>query len=452
MTMLDEAIARYHRLIEGPTYRDGAWISEIETAMSERQLVNGGRPVCPVLRPHFVTRRQYDGMVKAAEALYSAIDRVRLWAVEDTALMSRMELLPAEKMLAMVDPGYHYFAVTSLLDTNLHNGTFRFLECSVSGPDDVVYSDALAEVFYNARPVKELRRRYKLSKVSGTKKLLHALLSAYKVTGKKKFPRIAIVEFRNPFQTGASHENMVLAERFREAGYPTEVVTPDQLEYRNGILRRGDFAIDLVYRRISAQEFLVRFNLNHPLLRAYRDGAICMVNSFRTEIVQRKSIFALLTDEQIAAKLPAVERKAIAEHIPWTRVVAPGTTTHKGETIDLVEYIRKHRDKLALKPNYPSADLPSYNGWSMEEPAWERAVKSALRGQYVVQERIEPVTAPFPVLNFGQLESRVMEVDIQPHMYLGKVQSCSAHISEATSGFSTLSGIAPAFVLESGRA
>lgn len=451
MTLLEEVITRYHRLIEGPAYQDGAWVGEIQSAMAERQLIANGRPVCPVLRPHFVTRRQYEGMVKAAEALYSAMDRVRQWAVEDPSLLARMALLPAEKMLATVDPGYPYFAVASLLDTNLHNGTFRFLDCSVSGSDDVVLSDALAETFFESRPVKELRKRYKIVKVSGAKKLLNALLAAYKVTGKKKFPRIAIVEFRNPFHTGPSHESRVLAERFRQAGYPTEVVTPDQLDYRNGILRRGDFSIDLVYRRISAQEFLVRFDLSHPLLRAYREGAVCVVNSFRTEIIQRKSIFALLTDEEIQAKLPAAERHAIREHIPWTRLVAQTATTYNGKKIDLIEFIQKHREKLSLKPNQPSGELPSYNGWEMEESAWERATRAALRHHYVVQERIEPVTSMFPVLNFGRIESRLMAVDLQPHMYLGKVQSCSAHVSEATSGFSTLAGIAPTLMLASGR-
>ena len=60
-------------------------------------------------------------------------------------------------------------------------------------------------------------------------------------------------------------------ETFRHDGYQTEIITPDQLEYRNGVLRRGDFTVDLVYRRVRVSEFLIRFDLNHPLVRAYRD-------------------------------------------------------------------------------------------------------------------------------------------------------------------------------------
>ena len=81
------------------------------------------------------------------------------------------------------------------------------------------------------------------------------------------------------------------------------------------------FTIDLIFRRIKVQEFLVRFDLTHPLLRAYREHAVCVVNSFRSELAQKKAIFDLLTDEEITAGFPASERKTIREFVPWTRVV-----------------------------------------------------------------------------------------------------------------------------------
>jgi hypothetical protein len=44
---------------------------------------------------------------------------------------------------------------------------------------------------------------------------------------------------------------------------------------------------------------------------------------------------------------------------------------------------------------------------------------------------------------------RHMNVDVQPHVYLGKVQGCSSWLSEASAGaFSSLAGLAPTFILE----
>ena len=100
MTVLEEAVARYHRLLDTPAYRDLAWAKSIQEKMTAHNLAPVGRPVCPVLRPHFVSRRQMAAMAKAAESLYSAMDRMGELALSTPAVLSRMDMLPGEKMLA----------------------------------------------------------------------------------------------------------------------------------------------------------------------------------------------------------------------------------------------------------------------------------------------------------------------------------------------------------------
>ena len=73
--------------------------------------------------------------------------------------MSRMQMLPAEKMLASVDPGYPYLAVTSLLDTHLNNGSLQFVGYAADTPAGVVYGEALNNAFYDSPPVKEFRKK-----------------------------------------------------------------------------------------------------------------------------------------------------------------------------------------------------------------------------------------------------------------------------------------------------
>src|ERR1700722_7956783 len=211
------------------------------------------------------------------------------------------------------------------------------------------WSEGLSDLFYDCPPVKEFRRRYNLTRIGGKKPFLSALLKAYKMFAPGKKPNIAILEFRDP--TGRS-EYEIYRDYFRAEGFETELVSPDQLEYRNGVLRSGNFEIDLIYRRISAQEFLLRFTLHHPLVQASRDHRFCIVNSFRSELSHKKAMFALLTDESLTAKFPIHERKAIREHLPWTRVVKAGRTQYREDTNeDLIEYIKQNREKLVLRPN-----------------------------------------------------------------------------------------------------
>lgn len=450
MTQLGEAVARYHRIIEAEPYKDLAWAHELQDKMKSQHLAVGGKPISPVLRPHFITRRQYTNLVKAAESLVTAVDRVERMAVSNPALMARMELLPAEKMLASLDPGYSFLSVTSQINAHMHNGTLRFAQFNPEAPTGVAYGDALADLFYDAAPVKEFRKRFSLEKLPGMKYLLQAVLKTYKdFGGKNKRPNIAILEFKQPFQTAELSETALIAEYFRREGFASEMVTPEQLEYRNNVLRRGDFTIDVVFRRVKVQEFLLRFDLSHPLLRAYRDGKVCVVNNFRSELSQKKAIFDLLTDDTVTAGFPAVEKKAIREFVPWTRVVNSAKTTYQDEQVNLPEFILKNRERLVLRPNDDSPDQHSFNGADTDDSRWEKALKTALRSPYVVQEAVEPVIESFPLLQYGHLEMRKMRIDLHPHTYLGKVQGCSSWLTAASaSGFSTLSGVAPTFILE----
>lgn len=450
MSQLDEAIARYHRILESDSFRDLAWVKPLRERMETERLSSGGRLLCPFLRPHFLSRRQYDNLVRTAESLVSAIDRMQQMVLTSPALMARMELLPAEKMLASIDPGYRVPDVASQINSHLNNGTLHLVQYNADSPSGVAWAEHLADLFYDVPPMKEFRKKHTLTKVGGKKHLLNALLKAYKQFGGRTRPRIGILELRGPFQAGAPSEFELFRDFFRREGYEAEIVSPDQLEYRGGVLRRGNFEINLVYRRVSVQEFLMRFDLSHPLVRAYRERAVCVVNGFRSELAHKKATLGLLTDENLIAKFPAAERKAIREHVPWTRLVAATKTTYNDQTIDLPEFILQNRERFVLKPNDDYTGKGIFFGSEMDASGWERALREAMRTPYVVQERVDFARAVFPLSTWGQLEFREMRVDVHPHAYLGKVMGCSSWLTASgTGGFSTAAGLAPTFILDS---
>lgn len=452
MTQLDEAISRYHRILESEPYRDMQWVKNLQEEMEARQLSAGGRLLCPFLRPNFVTQKQYDNLVKTGEALISAVDRMLRLALASPQLLSRMQLYPAEKMLASIDPGYEMSEVSAQLDLQIRNGSLHVMQYNADALTGAAWSEGLSDLFYDCPPVKEFRRRYNLTRVGGKKPFLSALLKAYKMfaanvpTAKEK-PSIAILEFRDP--TGRS-EYEIYRDYFRAEGFQTELVAPEQLEYRNGVLRAGGFDIDLIYRRISAQEFLLRFTLNHPLVQAYRDRGVCIVNSFRSELSHKKAMFALLTDEALTAKFPIHERKAIREHVPWTRVVKAGKSSYHEDAIpDLLEHIKQNRENLVLRPNDEYSDMHSYIGYEHDEGSWARAIREAQRAPYVVQERVKPARTVFPLMTYGHLEFKEMQVDVQPQAFLGKVAGCSSYVSTAGPGsYSPASGFTPTFIID----
>jgi hypothetical protein len=444
----DDAIVRYHKSIENSS-QGLDWAEELQQKMQGQGLFVAGKSVSPFLRPHFLSRKQFDQMSKASEALYSALQRVNSLALTQPSLMDRIGLLPAEKMLASVNPGYNSYAVTSLMDAHINNGSLRVGQYSAEIPIGLAYSEILSDLLMATPPMKEFRKKYTVQKTSSVKALVSATLKAWKeFGGKTKTPGIAVLELKQPFHTAESNEFPLLVRIFQEAGLEARVVNPAQLEFRNGALLSEGFRVDVLFRNIPLQEFLLRFDLNHPLLRAYQNSAVCMVNSFRSELGRKQALLSLLTDEEVTRRFPAVEKKAIREFVPTTRMVGESNVVWNGKKVDLPSWILRNRSKLVLRPNEENPDQPVFRGSELDDAAWERALKVASgRTPYVVQENIDPITAPFPVYQWGTCAIRQMNIEVHPHAFLGKVSGCSSWLTPAAGSFTTAEGVLPVFVL-----
>ena len=108
-------------------------------------------------------------------------------------------------------------------------------------------------------------------------------------------PNIAILDWEN---LPTSSEFVLLRNHFTARGVPTIICSPDNLEYQSGELRCGAFHIDLVYKRVIIHEFLARYDETHPLIRAYVNHDVCLVNPFRCKIIHKKAVFEMLTDDE----------------------------------------------------------------------------------------------------------------------------------------------------------
>jgi hypothetical protein len=89
----------------------------------------------------------------------------------------------------------------------------------------------------------------------------------------------------------------------------------------------------------------------------------------------------------------------------WTRLISDRRTTlSDGETVNLLEYVRKERDLLVLKPNRSYGGDRVVIGPAVSEREWEAALQEALTDgqadgeQWVVQRLARIPVYEFPVL------------------------------------------------------
>jgi hypothetical protein len=460
MAQLGEAISRYHKLVEQEGFGDASWADELQERMRQLHLTESGRVVAPILRPHFISRRQLDTLTRVTNHLAEILDRIEAIALASPHLLNRLQMLPAEKMLAAIPSGYSRFSVTSSMDAAVRNGSLSLQGLDACKPVGLAYSGLLADLFLELPIIKEFKRgRYKLSKIGGSKHLATAIHEAWREFEKKSRPSgsrnghgpskpaIAVLQIGQENGSGTS-QGLLLAESLNQQGAIARLVSPEQLEYSDGKLRSGDFVIDVVFRLLLTRELLARFDLSHPLLRAYRDRAVCVVNSFRSEFAQRRSLFELLTDDAVTAHLSTADRKLIRTFVPWTRVVSARKTLHEDKEIDLPAFILEQREHLVLLPSDDTPDQRIFKGSEMTQAAWDRALRVAMRSPYVVQERRSVSHETFPVYQYGEFKMKETEVTVHPYIFNGRMHGASAILNTSSNGSATHLAIAPVLLLE----
>jgi hypothetical protein len=399
-------------------------------AQRELGLVHGDRPFCPFLRPYLLTRSRYEEIARAAETLAIAFERLAASALEDDALLELLSLTEREERMARIDPGYSRLCVTSRLDAFLSDEGFKFLEYNAESPAGLVDQIQIEKTIFGLPHMREFLDRYPHWLPRPHERLLTALLEAYREWGgAEERPHIAIVDWEG---VSTASEFYVLKEFFEGEGYPTVVADPRELAYDGEHLTARDFRVDIFYKRVIIHEFLQRHDETHPLARAYANGKVCMANSFRTKVAHKKAGFAILSDPRYEYLFDAEQLEVIRRHIPWTRVVREGRTTFLDGEDELLDLIRRERERLVLKPNDDYGGGGVRIGWETGPDEWEQAIKHALLSPYVVQERAPVRKVSLPMFDAMQMSREEMLVDFDPFLFLNRVEGGLVRLSASS--------------------
>lgn len=231
--------------------------------------------------------------------------------------------------------------------------------------------------------------------------LLQDLLEHLEVIGRRD-GQIALVDPK--YEAEGPDEPEALTEYYRKR-HGLSVLHADVSELRliGDDVLYGDTRVDLVYRDASVLDLMqlaeegVDVAPMRALLRQNR-----VVSSISAELDQ-KSCFEVFTDPELAERLLTVEeRQVMRRHVLWTRILSERhTTSPAGERIDLLEYARKEREMLVLKPNRSYGGEGVLVGPTASQSEWDSAIGQALAedDRWVVQQ-----VAPIPVKPFHVLD------------------------------------------------
>jgi len=446
MTSTDP-ISAWHELLSAE--RGGDLCAELMAAQRARRLRFGDRVLCPFLRPFFLTADDETRVKTVAETLWTLGERVARAALDRPQLLSDLALSDDEIRLARIDPGYGTASTAGRADAFILPDSLQFAEYNAESPAGPAYSEGLAALFAELPVMRRFRERFDARLYRPVRALLDALLASYREWGgRAAAPQIAIVDWR---EVPTYSEFELLRDAFAAAGVPTIVCDPRDLECSPSGLHAAGTRIDLVYRRVLINDIVARADECRALVQAYEAREVCVANTFRCKIPHKKAFFAVLTGERYADLFSDDERLLIRRHVPWTALVEETRVARDGGSIDLVPYLRQHRDRFVIKPNDEYGGTGVTLGWETSEAGWDRALDRALaeraRG-WVAQEQIAVRRERFPICESAGVAMRDMLVDFAPYVFRGRLAGFLTRLSatglaNVTSG----GGQVPAFAV-----
>lgn len=214
---------------------------------------------------------------------------------------------------------------------------------------------------------------------------------------------VAIAYWRRETETNPPHWYYGChARELGRYGIQALVCPVEELELGPDEVRLRGERVAAVYRFFEApeanaaaeQEYLAR------LLACVEAGTVGLFSGYRGEVCASKIVLALLSDERYVEHMPAELAVRLERHIPWTRLVQDRRTVHDGESVDLLPWIREHRDDLVLKAVRGRGGEKVLIGGETDPAEWDAAITAAHqagdRGRpWIVQRLVRPPVTEF---------------------------------------------------------
>ena len=280
--------------------------------------------------------------------------------------------------------------------------SFQILEFNAVGVGCIYLMPAVTELIAAQLfpHLADLLKDHPLVSPSDYRDLLVEQLKAHSKAIGRDQCRVGLVERRETTPGGTDEFNRMMPF-FQEKGVPVVVGDPREVERRNGDLLLKGEVIDVIYRDFQLEEVVS--------IKTHGGSVEGIETAFsRNQVVStvfgefdHKSLCELLTNPDYSSYFSMQELRAARRRVPWTRLVNERRTPGmEGAEVDLLSYIREHREQLVLKPNRGYGGEGVIVGEKVTQSAWEEALdKAAVKPKgWVTQEKVKIARAPVMIL------------------------------------------------------
>jgi len=441
------AIRYYHQLMEQQLSDSETQLSAFIQQQQQLGLWMGNHALTHSLRPSFISEGQYMRMQDSVYLIRQAILQIAHSFFYDTESMKDLALSDWEMEMASMHTKMIRFSAVARLDAIMTDTTFKFIRVNGESPFGAAYSHHLAKLFRALPVFHAFVQKYPLRFVSPLEHLVSGLLRIYheEFDGTQERPSFVIV---GTSSDPSFAESVLIKAYLEQFGYSCELSAPEDLSCRDGWVYANEQRCDILYRRFSMNEYQQGFDQCGAYQEGYVAQKTCYVNTFKSNLIHKRSMLAYLTDSRYSRVLNTFQIQAIREHIPWTRFFRPQQTNYQGRMVDLIDFVRLHRNEFVLKPNDDTEGRGILSGLDHTDSSWDTAIQEALSHDYIVQERVDLHQEPYLSWDAGQWKEIPTLVNVDPYINGPLMGGCMTRtISVASDSSSPGAAYLPTFIL-----
>lgn len=363
------------------------WADKAEDYLKHCPEVNHGRYLHQLAIPKFYSAGTIQKFQRISEETYALLCRVTQEYLDNAAYRKHFPFSSELEELILVPRGYETMIPMARYDLfyNEETGDYKFCEINTDGTSAMNEDVECYRTLLSSPAYAEFQKEYEMTPFELFDSWVAAFAETYATYEKRvEAPHVAILDF---MEEACSYEFTIFRDRFRAAGFDTEIYEIRELRYEDGKLLSPDGKqIHAVYRRAVTGD-IEKYREEVPaFLQAVKEGAVCLIGALCTQVVHHKSIFKVLHEEATMAFLTEEQQEFVKKHIPGTYDL----------TAAICEKYRilENKDKWIIKPydSYGSRGVTA--GCDVSDEEWKQVVAEALDAGFIVQEYCLPYQAP----------------------------------------------------------
>ena len=178
------AIDYYHEILA----RDapGTW-DQFEDALQTERLYFGTRPICSVLRPHFLSGRAYAYLIEVSRVVRGALGKAYDYLLQEDALRAQIGVSASEDALLALEPQRGPGDASGRIDAFYLSdqpvaGAFpvlNYVEYNAESPGGLLFGETLSNIFRSLPVLAEFARCYRVRSFAPSPLILAQLLDGH---------------------------------------------------------------------------------------------------------------------------------------------------------------------------------------------------------------------------------------------------------------------------------